>query len=86
MIRVELYDVARLRAGTDVVEVEAATLREALVALTARHPQLDPEIVRDGALTAHWRASLDGRRFLSDPDTPLPDGAAVLILSALAGG
>jgi len=86
LIRVEFFDVARARAGVASVEVEAATLGDALRAAAVLCPALDPEIVSDGALAPHWRASLDGERFLDDPDTPLPEGASVLVLSALAGG
>lgn len=82
----ELYGIARRRAGTESVSVAAGTLSEALAALERAHPSLAGEVVADGRLTAHWRASLDGRAFVDAPDTPLADGARVLILSGLAGG
>ena len=86
MIRVEFYDVARVRAGVSVAEVEGSTLRDVLRAAAERCPGLQGEVVDDGVLTRHWRASRNGSVFLADPDTPLEDGDAVLVLSALAGG
>ena len=86
MIRVEFFDVARARAGTASVDVEASTLDEALRAAAAACPGLVPEIVQDGRLAEHWRASLNGREFLEAGDAPLEPGDAVLILSALVGG
>ena len=44
------------------------------------------EVVRGGLLAPHWRASLEGTRFLDDADEPLPPGARVVILSGLSGG
>ncbi len=86
MIRVEFYDVARVRAEANAVDVEGSTLREVLRAAALRCPGLQGEVVDDGTLTRHWRASRNGSVFLADPDTPLDDGDAVLVLSALAGG
>ncbi len=86
MIRVEFFDVARSRAGVEAVEVEAATLGEALRAAAEQCPGLSPEIVRDGVLAEHWRASRNGREFLTGPEASLEPGDAVLILSAIAGG
>ena len=85
-IRVELYGIARVRAGTASADVEATTLRELLRALAHRHPELEGEVIRDGTAADGWLISLDGDRFLKDPDTPLEDGARVLLLSAQAGG
>jgi molybdenum cofactor guanylyltransferase len=85
-VRVELYDLARMRAGTAAVEVEAATLGEAVREAAARLPGLVPDVVREGRLTAHFRANLRGERFVEDPATPLHDGDAVLLLSAQSGG
>ena len=86
MIRVELFGVARARAGTACVEVEARTLGEALAALARACPGLEPEVVRGGVLTEHYVASRDGREFLADPAAPLAAGESLLILGAQAGG
>jgi len=85
-VRIELYEVARQAAGVASVDVEAETLGEALTALGARHPALEGRVVEKGRLASHWRASVDGKVFVEDPATPLPRGAHVVIVSALAGG
>ncbi len=85
-VHVELYGIARLRAGAARADLEATTLGELLRALAACHPELEGEVIRDGALVEGWLISLNGERFLDDPATPLPDRARVLLLSAQAGG
>jgi molybdopterin-guanine dinucleotide biosynthesis protein A len=85
-VRVELFDVARLRAGRESVDVGAATLAEAVSAAAAACPGLVPEIVLGGVLSPHFRASLGGERFVDDPLTPLVPGDSVLLLSAQSGG
>jgi molybdopterin converting factor small subunit len=85
-IEVELYGIARARAGVSEVELEATTLEELLRALAAAHPALDGEVVCDGALADGWLVSLDGERFLDEPGTPLPADAKLLLISAQAGG
>ena len=85
-VRIELFEGARRIAAVAAVDVEAATLGEALAALEARHPELAPRVVCDGRLAPHWRASLRGDRFVEDPATALEDGDTILLVSALAGG
>jgi len=85
-VTLELYGIARRRAGTEAVTVAATTLSEALAALERACPALSGEVVRGGLLAPHWRASLEGTRFLDDADEPLPPGARVVILSGLSGG
>ena len=82
----ELYGIARKRAGAAEFTATATTLGEALVALSNAHPGLEGEVVRAGCLAPHWRASLGGGAFVEDPATPLPDLSRVVILSGLAGG
>ena len=86
MIRVELYEMARRLAGTDVVVVEAETLGEALREVARLHPALEGEVIDGDRPAANWRANLDGRAFAEDPATPIREGQAILLLSALAGG
>ena len=85
-MRIELFGIARRRAGTDAVEVEAATLREAVHGLGRACPGLVPEVVEDGRLTGACLASLNGDRFVSDGDTALKEGDTLLILGSQAGG
>ena len=86
MIRVELYEGARRLAGVEAVEVEAATLGEALDAVRRRYPALEPRVLVGDRLAPHWRAGLNGRTWIEDPATPLTPGDAIVLVSALAGG
>src|SRR5688572_14100267 len=87
-LRVELYGVARLRAGREAVEIPVpGTLGEALAQLAAAVPELVGAVIAvDGTLAAGSVASLDGERFVTDPATPLPAGRPLLLLPASAGG
>ena len=89
-IRVELYGIARQRAGTDQVVVktplEPARLGDVIGELAARFPRLAEGCFDGDRLRAGYVASVDGDRFVTDPDTPLRSGEALLILSADAGG
>ena len=86
-MRIELYGIARQRAGLETVEVQASDLRGALRGLAERFPALVPEVIGpNGLLTLHYLASLNGERFIADPDTPLAADDVLLILGAQAGG
>jgi molybdopterin converting factor small subunit len=85
-LEIELFGVARARAGRELVELEAGSLGEALEALERSCPELAPEVLSGGALAAGYLASLNGDRFVTDPSTPLREGDRLLILSAQAGG
>jgi molybdopterin converting factor small subunit len=84
-MHVEFLGVPRDRAGCDEMDVEADTLGRLLGTLAARMPGLAELIVVD-RLHPSLAASLNGDRFISDPETPLGDDDRVLILSADAGG
>jgi len=85
-IRIEFFGIPRHRAGVAEIEVEAATLGEALCEMRRRLPQLDEVCLADGRLSGGYLASLNGRNFVSDAVTPLADGDCLLILSSDAGG
>jgi len=85
-MRIELFGIARARAGREVVVTDAATLGASLRQLAEICPGLVPEIVRDGALADGYLASLNGNRFVSDGATPIRESDTVLILGAQAGG
>mgnify|MGYP002622511648 CR=1 FL=1 len=85
-VKVELFGIARARAGRAEVQVEAATLGEALAQLAARCPSLAGEVVRGERLTEGWLASLNGERFVAEPGTPVSPGDTLLVLGAQAGG
>jgi molybdopterin converting factor small subunit len=84
VIRVELFDLARRRAGRALLEVEAATLGEALRRVAETCPDL--AALADPGQLRLWRVSLNGERFVEDPGTPLADGDALLVMSAQSGG
>lgn len=86
MVTIELYGVARLRAGRAAIEVVARSLSEALAALGVACPALDPLIVAGGRLAPGWLVALNGAQITADPETPLGEGDVVVLVSADAGG
>ena len=85
-VTIELYGVVRKRAGTDMVRVDAGTVGGALAALEKACPALAGSVVTSGSLGEHYRLSLNGRDFISDPERSLADGDRLILLSAEAGG
>jgi hypothetical protein len=83
---VEFYGMARARAGRAELRLPAESPREALQAVTRACPVLSDVWAADGKLARHYLLSLDGERFLTDLDEPLPAGVRLLLLSAEAGG
>ncbi|MBX6314681.1 MAG: MoaD/ThiS family protein [Isosphaeraceae bacterium] len=86
MIIIELFGVPRIRAGTGRVALEAATLGEALRALSKSCPGLEGPVLRGGSVHPAYRISLNGDRFVTDPATALSDGDSLLLLGADVGG
>jgi molybdopterin converting factor small subunit len=85
-VTVEFYGIPRQRAGRSQLAVAASTLREALRGVERICPALGPLTEPDGRLTPHYLVSLEGQRFLADPDQALRPGDRLLLLSADAGG
>ncbi len=86
-MRIELFGIARARAGRAQVTVEGADLGAALRALAAACPELVPEILADaGGLADGYIASLNGEGFVIDENTPLVAEDTLQILGAQAGG
>jgi sulfur-carrier protein len=86
MIAIEFYGIPRLRAGTGSVKLEASTLGQALRELGRAVPALNGSVLRQGTVHEVYKLSLNGERFVSDPNTPLGDGDVLLLLSADVGG
>jgi sulfur-carrier protein len=84
--QVEFFGVPRQRAGAAVLEVQAETFGQLLTNLVMRVPPLGALVDGDGRLHKSFAASLNGDRFISEPETRLANGDHVLILSADAGG
>ena len=82
---IELLGIPRERAGVSELEIDAATLGQALGTLAARFPGLNDLITRD-RLHPSLTANLNGDEFVSDPATPLARNDRLLILSADVGG
>ena len=90
MISVKLPTLLRAHAGGEPqVQVEGATLGEALATLGERYPDLVRSIRgEDGALHRHVNVYVNGEdvRYLGALETPLGDGDTVAILPSVAGG
>jgi len=85
-VRIELFGIARSRAGTEAVEVSAVSLGEALRRLEEACPGLAPEVIEGGRMAPGYLASRNGLAFLSDPSTRLEPDDTLLILGAQVGG
>ena len=76
--------------GAPAVEVEAATVADALAALTTRHPDLRKHLYgADGRLRAFVNVYLNEEdvRYLAAKDaTPVQDGDTLSIVPSIAGG
>lgn len=79
MATVRYFAAAAEAAGTEQEQVAAATLGGLLADLRTRH---------DARLTRVLEVSsiLHDGRYVSDPATPLPDGAVLDVLPPFAGG
>jgi len=86
MITIELYGVPRMRAGIDRLNVDAASVGEALRTLARECPALAGSILDGGRVHRAYKLSLNGDRFVSDPDTQLSEGDSLLLLAADVGG
>ena len=78
-----------LTAGAGEVEVDGATVGEALASLAASHPGFGSRILDEsGALRRFVNVFVSDEdvRFLEGLDTPVPSGGTVAIVPAVAGG
>lgn len=85
-IRLELFGIPRHRTGVTSLEVDGATLGDALAAACRQLPALGEACLSGNRLRGGYLANLNGRTFVSDPATPLAAGDCVLILSSDVGG
>jgi molybdopterin synthase sulfur carrier subunit len=90
-VEVRIPTVLRSHAGgQSVVSVEgAATIGEVLGKLVAEFPGMSGQVLQDdGSLHKFVNIYVndDDVRYLKGVDTPVPDGAEVSILPAVAGG
>jgi molybdopterin synthase sulfur carrier subunit len=89
-VEVRLPTVLRSHAaGAATVQLSGATLGEVLDKLVAEYPGLTGQVVQDdGSLHKFVNIYVndDDVRYLQGLDTPVPDGAEISILPAVAGG
>jgi molybdopterin converting factor small subunit len=86
MSTVEMFGVPRQRAGCSEATVHGDTVATILSELEGAFAGLRGLRRPDGGLSPHYLLSLDGIRFLSDPNERLEPGSRLLLLSADAGG
>ncbi|MEW6048091.1 MAG: MoaD family protein [Bacillota bacterium] len=78
-----------LTNGDREVQLEAATLREAIEALDRRYPGIRQRLLTgEGELLRYVNLFVNDQdvRLLSGLETPLPEGAEIAIVPAMAGG
>jgi molybdopterin synthase sulfur carrier subunit len=89
-VEVRLPTVLRTHAGgASVVTVDSGTVGEVLAKLVAEYPGLSGQVVQDdGSLHKFVNIYVDDDdvRYLEGVATPVPDGAELSILPAVAGG
>jgi molybdopterin synthase sulfur carrier subunit len=89
-VEVRLPTVLRTHAGgAPVVRVDGATNGEVLSKLVAEYPGMAGQVLtEDGGLHKYVNIYVDDDdvRYLQGLETPVPDGAEVSILPAVAGG
>ncbi|MGE3317014.1 MAG: MoaD/ThiS family protein [Planctomycetaceae bacterium] len=85
-VRVEFFGLARRTAGCAFLDVEAATLGDAIERIREELPQLASICFADRTLSAGYLANVNGKQFTRDPECPLKPGDSVLILSNDMGG
>jgi molybdopterin converting factor small subunit len=89
-VEVRLPTVLRSHAGgAAAVRVDGSTIGEVLAKMVADHPGMDGQVLtEDGTLHKFVNVYVDDDdvRYLEGLDTPVPDGAEVSILPAVAGG
>jgi MoaD family protein len=89
-VEVRLPTVLRTHAGgASTIQLSGATLGDVLDKLVAEYPGLAGQVVQDdGSLHKFVNIYVndDDVRYLQGLDTPVPDGAEISILPAVAGG
>ena len=87
---VRLPQVLRAQAGGErAIEVDGATIGDAVLELVGRHPSLSGQLLgEDGQLHRFVNVYLNGRdvRYLAGLDTPVAHNDEIRLLPAIAGG
>lgn len=75
--------------GQSSVDVQGATVGEALIDLTAKYPDIKRHIYEDGGELRSFinvYSGEDNIKALQGLDTPVGDGAELMLVPAIAGG
>lgn len=83
---VELFGIARARAGVSQTTATGECLGDVLADLASRFPSLAETCIAGRHLRPGFMANLGGKRFVTAQDTPLAEGDALLLLPVDAGG
>jgi molybdopterin synthase sulfur carrier subunit len=78
-----------LSGGNAQVQLEGATLKDVIANLDAVHPGFRDRLLDDAGVQRRFVnlfVADDDVRYLQGLDTPVPDGATVSIIPAVAGG
>ena len=75
-----------LTGGVGEIQVDAATVRQAITALEERFPGIESRLCSDGELAAGLQVSVDQRMTSRGIRTPLSPGSEVHFLPAFGGG
>jgi molybdopterin converting factor small subunit len=89
MAEIRIPPVLRPDAGGErLVDVDAATVREALDTLVTRFPALRARVLEGDGVPSFLNVFVDGDdvRLLSGLDTTVSPGSKILLLPAVAGG
>lgn len=85
-VAVELFGLARDRAGVAKTTSVGESLGDVLVDLARRFPQLAETCISGRTLKPGFTANLSGERFVTDHATLLTEGDTVLLMHLDAGG
>lgn len=83
---VELFGIARARAGVAQTTAHGTCLGDVLADLAARFPALAETCIAGRQLRPGFTANIDGDRFVTGEQTALSEGDRLLLLSVDAGG
>ncbi|MBV8258442.1 MAG: MoaD/ThiS family protein [Actinobacteria bacterium] len=74
--------------GERQVPAQGGTVREVIEDLTSRFPGLEKQLVEDGDIAPYVNVYVEGEdvRTLDGIETPVREGATVILLPAMAGG
>lgn len=85
-ITVELFGIARSRAGVAQTTAVGHCLGDVLADLADRFPSLAESCIDGRRFRPGFAANLGGQRFVTSPEIPLADNDTVLIMGVDAGG